>query len=82
MLEQLFLGLKGNDCVVIADEAKAAFSSLSILHIPLGSNHGAEVAEGKRLYYVWLDFFGRKEGQEWLKMHTPADKKSSYYVSG
>jgi hypothetical protein len=77
MLEQLFLGLQGNDCIVTADEARVSFPPLSILHIPLGSNHGAEVAEGKRLYYVWLDFFGNKEGQEWLKMHTPVDKAPS-----
>ena len=74
MLEQLFLGLKGNDCILTADAARVAFPPLSILHIPLGSLHGVEVAEGKRLYYVWMDFFGKKEGQEWLKMHTPIDK--------
>jgi hypothetical protein len=28
---------------------------------------------------VWMDFFGNKEGQEWLKTHIPVDdgKKSS-----
>ena len=75
MLEQLFLGLKDNDITVIADDTKANLTPFSILHIPLGSNHGAEVAAGKKLYYVWMDFFGAKEGQEWLKMHTPVENE-------
>ena len=73
MLEQLFFGLKDNDITVLADDARANLTEMSILHIPLGSNHGAEVAEGKKLHYVWMDFFMDKKGQEWLKMHTPLD---------
>ena len=71
MLEQLFLGLKGNDITVTADSEKAALGEFTILHIPLGSFHGAQVAEGKRLHYVWMDFFADKAGQEWLKTHKP-----------
>jgi hypothetical protein len=74
MLEQLFFGLKDNDITVSADEARANLTAFSILHIPLGSNHGAEVAAGKKLHYVWMDFFMAKEGQEWLKMHKPIDQ--------
>lgn len=71
MLEQLFLGLRGNDITVTADAARANLTPFSILHIPLGSNHGAEVADGKKLHYIWMDFFMEKKGQEWLKMHEP-----------
>jgi len=71
MLEQLFLGLKDNDITVSADASRANLKEFWILHIPLGSNHGASVEAGKRLYYVWMDFFPTKEGQEWLKMHKP-----------
>jgi hypothetical protein len=79
MLEQLFLGLKDNDIMVSADDAEVQLTSFAILHIPLGSNHGAQVSEGKKLYYVWMDFFITKEGQEWLKMHQPTveEKKTS-----
>lgn len=73
MLEQLFLGLKENDITVTADEARANLTQFSILHIPLGSNHGAEVAGGRKLHYVWMDFFMEKKGQEWLKMHEPIE---------
>ena len=76
MLEQLFVGLNVNDATVTADSVKADFPPHSLLHIPLGSNHGTQVAAGKKLYYVWLDFFTTKEGQEWLKTHKPTpDKK-------
>jgi len=71
MLDQLFLGLKGNDVVVQADDAEAKFPEYSLLHIPLGSNHGVTVDKNKRMYYLWMDFFRTKEGQEWLKEHKP-----------
>jgi glyoxylate utilization-related uncharacterized protein len=71
MLEQLFLGLKGNEITVTADDAKATLGEFTILHIPLGSYHGAQVSDGKKLHYVWMDFFADKAGQEWLKMHKP-----------
>jgi hypothetical protein len=71
MLEQYFVGLKDNDSAVTADEARVDFPEFSILHIPLGSMHGAEVEAGKKLYYIWLDFFENKEGQVWLKTHKP-----------
>lgn len=71
MLEQLFLGLKGNDITVTADAERASLGEFMILHIPLGSFHGAQVKEGKHLHYVWMDFFADKAGQEWLKTHKP-----------
>ena len=73
MLEQLFLGLAGNQATVTADEAEVALPAFALLHIPLGSNHGARVEAGKHLHYVWLDFFLNVEGQDWLKMHRPLE---------
>lgn len=70
MLEQLFLGLTNNKIVVYADDAKIDFPAYSVLHIPLGSSHGAEAFEGKKMYYVWMDFFRDKKGEEWLKTHN------------
>lgn len=75
MLEQIFLGLKGSDITVLADNEHANLTPFSILHIPLGSNHGAEVAAGKHLHYVWMDFFVATEGQEWLKNHKALPAK-------
>lgn len=71
MLDQLFLGLTDNDIVVHADGASAEFKEYSLLHIPIGSSHWVSVEENKRMYYLWMDFFLTKEGQEWLKTHKP-----------
>jgi mannose-6-phosphate isomerase-like protein (cupin superfamily) len=71
MLEQFFLGLEGNDIVVHADGARTALTGNELLHIPLGSSHGAKVAEGKKLHYVWMDFFRDREGLRWLETHKP-----------
>ena len=70
MLEQLFLGLTDNEVVVFADDAKAKFPAYSLLHIPLGSSHSVEVDKGEKMYYMWMDFFRDKEGEEWLKTHN------------
>lgn len=74
MLEQLFLGLKDNDIMVFADDVSTKFKQYSLLHIPLGSNHWVEVAENKKMNYMWMDFFLTKEGEIWLKTHKPIRK--------
>ncbi len=69
MLEQLFLGLSKNNCVVYADDAKVDFPQYALLHIPLGSRHSVSVERDATMYYVWMDFFLDKKGEEWLKTH-------------
>lgn len=72
MLEQLFFGLPGNLCVVTADQAEAALEDRALLHIPLGSRHGVRVEEGRRLHYVWMDFFKQEEDLAYIQaQHQP-----------
>ncbi len=76
MLEQLFLGLTDNNTIVYADDAQVDFPEYSLLHIPLASSHSVSVDANKEMYYVWMDFFRDKDGEEWLKTHnTSEDKK-------
>ncbi|MCU0474167.1 MAG: hypothetical protein MUC93_12530 [Bacteroidales bacterium] len=75
MLDQLFLGLTNNDIIVHADDKSAEFKAYALLHIPIGSSHWATVDKDKKMYYMWMDFFLTKEGQEWLKTHKPISKK-------
>ncbi|MFO7668381.1 MAG: hypothetical protein R6W31_01865 [Bacteroidales bacterium] len=77
MLDQLFLGLTGNDITVHADELSARFGEYALLHIPIGSSHWATVEDNKKMYYMWMDFFLTREGQEWLKTHKPISKDMS-----
>lgn len=67
MLEQLFLGLAENNCVVEADNAQATFMDYDLLHIPLGSNHGVTVEKGKKLKYIWIDIFNSQEDMAYIK---------------
>lgn len=74
MLEQLFLGLADNNTIVYADEAQVDFPEHTLLHIPRGSSHSVSVNAGKEMYYVWMDFFVDKDGEEWLKTHNTSKK--------
>lgn len=73
MLDQLFLGLSGNDAMVYADSDSIRFHEWEILHIPIGASHWVTVEENKRMYYQWMDFFLTTSGQEWLKTHKKID---------
>ncbi|WP_366186044.1 cupin domain-containing protein [Flavobacterium ovatum] len=75
MLEQLFLSLSKNNCVVYADDAKMALPEYALLHIPLGSMHSVSVEKDDVLYYVWMDFFMDSKGEEWLKTHNVTEDK-------
>lgn len=66
MLEQLFFGLPGNDCMVKADTAKTRFLENDLLHIPLGSRHGVSVEAGKDLHYIWIDLFHNQEEMDYI----------------
>ncbi|WP_372753805.1 hypothetical protein [Mariniflexile sp.] len=70
MLEQLFLGLANNQTIVYADAAMVDFPEYSLLHIPRGSSHSVSVNANNEMYYVWMDFFVDKAGEEWLKTHN------------
>ncbi|PWH84261.1 hypothetical protein DIS18_06915 [Algibacter marinivivus] len=74
MLEQLFLGLTDNQTIVYADNAQINFPEYSLLHIPLGSSHSVSVKADNKMYYVWMDFFIDKDGEEWLKTHNTKDE--------
>jgi quercetin dioxygenase-like cupin family protein len=71
MLEQYFLGLETNDIVVVHNGTQTPLKANELFHIPTGSNHGVRVAKGRKLYYVWMDFFQDRKGLEWLNEHKP-----------
>jgi hypothetical protein len=75
MLEQLFYGLKMNNCIVTDDGIEATFKENTLLHIPLGSRHGAVVKEGNILNYIWMDLFRYQEDMSYIKEnHVIKDK--------
>jgi hypothetical protein len=66
MLDQLFLGLDSCECHVYADGSEAVLKQNMLLHIPLASNHSSSVDGGKKLNYLWMDFFLSLEGQKYM----------------
>jgi mannose-6-phosphate isomerase-like protein (cupin superfamily) len=75
MLEQLFLGLPGNDIWVLAGSNQVRFRANELLHIPLGSRHGARVAAGRDLHYIWIDLFHSMKDMDYItKSHILKDQ--------
>lgn len=75
MLEQLFFGLPGNACVVVANGVEQCLGELTLLHIPSASSHGVRVKEGRRMHYVWMDFFRNEEDLAYIQeQHKPIQR--------
>ncbi len=72
MLEQLFVGLAGNDARVRADDTEIDFGAYVLLHIPLGSEHSVHVGPGRKLHYIWVDWFRNADDVAWIaRQHRP-----------
>jgi len=54
-------------CQGCAGDEEALLTENLLLHIPLGSRHGVTVSEGKKLTYIWMDFFLSLEGQKYME---------------
>ncbi|OGJ85887.1 MAG: hypothetical protein A2268_12525 [Candidatus Raymondbacteria bacterium RifOxyA12_full_50_37] len=77
MLEQYFLGLADNHVTVSADGKNRIFTGNCLLRIPSGSTHSVLVRMGRRLRYVWMDFFASLKGVSFLKTHTRLGEKKT-----
>jgi len=78
ILDQLFFSLPENECTLLIDEKKQVMKGNTLLHIPLGSNHGVDVEPNKKMHYLWLDFFKKTEDMEYIeKVHEPTEPVSN-----
>lgn len=66
MLDQLFFSLPENDIDLLIDDERHKLGGNTLLHIPLGSNHGVDVAEGKAMHYIWIDFFQNRSDMDYI----------------
>ncbi|WP_323015097.1 hypothetical protein [Devosia sp.] len=66
MLDQLFFSFAENDITLLIDGERHPLGGDTLLHIPLGSDHGVEVEAGRRMHYLWLDFFQRHEDMDYI----------------
>ena len=56
-VDQFFFSLPGTDCYLTVSGESLVFPEKTAMHIPLGSSHGVRVEEGKKLHYLWCDFY-------------------------
>ena len=79
-LDQLFFGFSENNMNVLIDGERFHLKGNSIIHIPLGSSHGAEVTGDNHMHYIWIDFMPDKEaGVETMKsMHKLTNQTRNF----
>ncbi|MPM48343.1 hypothetical protein SDC9_95067 [bioreactor metagenome] len=79
MLDQFFFSFPENDVDVLIDDFKVPMKGDTLLHIPLGSNHGVEVLGDNHMHYIWIDFFLGQAGLDRLdNSHKPTGRMRSF----
>jgi len=77
MLDQLFFTFSENRITLLVDGAKHTVGGNTLLHIPLGSDHGVDLEEGNRMHYIWIDFFMEEKDMEYLvEVHLDVPSRS------
>jgi len=66
LLDQFLFSFAENEIVLIIDDIKIPMEGNTIIHIPLGAEHGVEIAEGKHMHYIWMDFMEDEQGALYL----------------
>lgn len=56
LLDQYFFSFPENDMYLLIDSCIFPMKGNTLLHIPLGSNHGVLALGQQRAHYLWLDF--------------------------
>ena len=83
LLEQFFFSFPENDIDLLIDGKIQSFGGNTLFYVPLASDHGVEVADGKAMHYLWIDFIIDPKGVDYLdEVHNPTVVKESYDSSG
>jgi hypothetical protein len=80
LLDQFFFSLPENRMTLLIDDIKYPMGPDTLLHIPLGSNHGVSVTGGEVAHYIWIDFIPDPEkGNAYLdEVHKPTGTTRSF----
>ena len=73
LLDQFFFSFPENDMTLLIDDLQYPMGANTLLHIPLGSNHGVSVTRKQVAHYIWIDFIPDPEkGNAYLDdVHKP-----------
>ena len=56
LLDQFFFSFPENDMDLLIDDIVYPMKGNSLVHIPLGSDHGVSVKGKQTAHYIWIDF--------------------------
>lgn len=73
LLDQFFFSFSENNMSLLIDDIVYPMGGNTLVHIPLGSNHGVEVEEKQTAHYIWIDFIQNpEEANQYLdEVHKP-----------
>ena len=81
LLDQFFFSFPENDMDLLIDCRICPMKGSTLLHIPLGSNHGVIARGAQRMHYLWLDFTPQSLKEEAVaylnEVHKETGKKES-----
>lgn len=79
LLDQYFFSFPENDIDLLIDGERIPYGGDTLLHIPLGSDHGVDIAPGKKMHYLWIDFLIDPGAIAYLdNVHKPTGVKQSF----
>lgn len=80
LLDQFFFSFPENDALILIDSVIYPLGGNTLLHIPLGSNHGVIALGDQYVHYLWMDFTPqelKKQAVEYLnEVHKPTGRKN------
>lgn len=79
LLDQFFFTLPENDMDLLIDCRICPVKGNTLVHIPLGSNHGVIARGNQKMHYLWLDFTPQEQKDEAVaylnEVHKPTGVK-------
>ena len=80
LLDQFFFSFPENNMTLLIDDIRYPMGADTLLHIPLGSNHGVSVTGDEVAHYIWIDFIPDPEkGNVYLdEVHKPTGTTRSF----
>ena len=80
LLDQFFFSFPENHMTLLIDDLRYPMGPDTLLHIPLGSNHGVSVTGDEVSHYIWIDFIPDPErGNAYLdEVHKPTGTTRSF----
>lgn len=79
LLDQFFFSFSDNEVNLLIDDKVQPLEGNTLIHIPLGSNHGVEIPDGKKMHYLWIDFMTDLKGLEYLdEVHIKTGVKEQF----